>query len=329
MLSGLGVSLPQTILTSSEIDRRLGQREGVVFRTSGVAARPILSGTESQEGMAAKAAVLALEEANLKPADLDLLLFAAAVGRQPIPATAPLVKRELGAEGLRFPAYDINATCLSALAALDLAAMHIGAGRARHVLVVASEVSSRALPWATDPSTASLFGDGAAAMVLSAADTGRPGPRFGGFLMETYAEGYEACQLPAGGTRLNFHDDHEAFARNAFFQMDGRKLYKLSSAAMPGFLDRLLAGVGWSRGDVDLVVPHQASPHALAHISRRCGFDRHKVFDCVAEMGNLVAASLPTALHLARERGRIEPGMKVLLIGTSAGVSLGGAVLQA
>lgn len=127
---------------------------------------------EGQEVMGARAARQALDEAGFDPRELDLLLFGAAVGRQPIPATAPLIKRELGCEGAAFPAYDIKATCLSALAALDIAAMHIETGRAKNVLVVASELASRALPWHDDPATAALFGDGAAAILLSAEDTG-------------------------------------------------------------------------------------------------------------------------------------------------------------
>lgn len=328
ILSGLGTCLASDSVASDELDRRLGKPHGWMLRNSGVAARPLAGDAETQEGMGARAASIALGEAGVAIADVDLLLFAAAVGRQPIPATAPLIKRELGAAAA-FPAFDVNATCLSALAALDVASLHLLAGRARHVLVVASEIASSALPWEHSPATAGLFGDGAAAMVLSAADTGLAGPRFGGFQMETYAEGYDACTIAAGGTRMNLRNDPAAFEAGATFRMDGRALYKLTAAKLPGFLERLLSGVGWSRADVDLVVPHQASPHALAHIRRRCGFRAERVFDCVAGLGNLVAASLPVALHRARSEGRIGAGARVLLIGSSAGVSLAGAALQA
>jgi 3-oxoacyl-[acyl-carrier-protein] synthase-3 len=325
----LGVSLPEQFVTSEEIDRRLGLPPGSIFAACGVASRPQAGPGETQEALGVAAARQALAEARLSTDDIDLLLFAAAVGRQPIPATAALIKRELGATEATFPAYDINATCLSALTALDIASMHIQTGRARHVLVVSAEIASSALPWADSPDVAGLFGDGAAAMVLSAAETGLPGPRLGAFRMETYAESYDACGLSAGGTRYPYHADPEAFARHALFRMDGRALYKMSSAVLPGFLSRLLDGAGWSAADVDLVVPHQASPHALAHIARRCGFSPDRVFNNVARTGNLVAASLPVALHMARAEGCIGPGARVLLIGTSAGVSLGGAVLQA
>jgi len=329
LLSGFGMALPDRSLTSAEIDSRLGKPGGWLERACGVASRPVAGPGETQEHLAAAAARAALSDAGVKLTDIDLLLFAASVGRQPIPATAPLVKRELGGAGLAFPAYDVNATCLSALVALDLAGLHIAAGRARHVLVVAAEIASRALPWHDAPETAGLFGDGAAAFVVSAAGDGEAGgARFGGFHMETFAEGYDACTLAAGGTGIDFHADPEAFSRSAYFRMDGKALYRITAAALPGFLDRLLAAAGLRREDIDLVVPHQASPHALTHIIRRGGFAPDRVFDRVRTVGNQVAASIPVALCMARAEGLIRPGMRILLIGTSAGISLAGAILE-
>lgn len=329
VLSGFGLAMPERLVASAEIDRRLGKPEGWLERACGVASRPVAGANETQESLGAAAARGALLDAGLKLEDIGLMLFGAAVGRQPIPATAPLIKRELGGGQLNFPAYDVNATCLSALVALDLAALNIAAGRARHVLVVTSELASRALPWADAPETAGLFGDGAAAFIVSAAGTEqRSGARFGGFHMETFADGYDACTLASGGTGIDFHADPDAFARSAYFRMDGKALYRITAAALPGFLDRLLGRSGLERKDIDLVVPHQASPHALAHIIRRGGFPEARVFDRVRTIGNQVAASIPTALCMARAEGLVRPGMRVLLIGTSAGVSLAGAVLE-
>lgn len=329
VLSGVGVYFPERIAASREFDAELGLAPGWIERNCGVRQRHVAGHAESQEMMGVTAARAALAEAQLNPAELGLLLFAAAVGRQPIPATAPLIKQHLGAAAHAFPAYDVNATCLSALAAMDVAALHIAAGRAKHVLIVASEIASRALPWKSDPRTAGLFGDGAAAIVMSAARAEDARPSLDAFLFETYADGYDHCQLPAGGTRYDFHHERETFTANSFFSMDGAALYRLTSEAAPGFIARLLERAGWRQQDVDLVVPHQASPHALAHIVKRCGFAKDRVIDHVAEIGNQVAASLPIALHKARAAGRIRPGMKVLLLGTSAGISLGGAALAA
>jgi len=320
---GMGVYLPRNVVSSRDMDTRLGKGAGWLERNCGVRLRHVVSADETQEAMGAAAAKAALANAGVAGAGIDLLLFAAAVGRQPIPATAALIKHELGLDAHAFPAYDINATCLSALAAMDVAALHIASGRSKTVLIVASEIASRALPWASDPRTAGLFGDGAAAMVVGAGARNR----LGAFHMETYASGYEHCQLKAGGTRYDFHKQPEEFAANSWFNMKGKALYQLTSEAAPGFIARVLAKAGWKQSDVDLVVPHQASPHALAHIVKRCGFGTERVIDYAAEIGNQVAASLPIALFKARQDGRLEAGMKVLLLGTSAGVSLGGAAM--
>jgi 3-oxoacyl-[acyl-carrier-protein] synthase-3 len=326
VIGGLGIYLPRKIVTSRELDAKLGLRPGWLEQNCGVRQRHVVSSDETQEYMGAEAARAALAEAELDARDLDLLLFGAAVGRQPIPATAPLIKQMLGASDRSFPAFDVNATCLSALVAVDTASMFIKTGRAKNVLVVTSEIASRALPWRTDPRTAGLFGDGAAALVVRASDG--PAPyALGAMHMETYADGYSYCELRAGGTRYDFQTEREAFEANAEFNMQGAALYRISSEAAPAFIARLLEKAGWRQGEVDLLVPHQASAHALAHIIKRCGFAAERVVDVVAELGNQVAASWPIVLHRARETGRLQPGMKVLMLGTSAGVSLGGAAM--
>jgi 3-oxoacyl-[acyl-carrier-protein] synthase-3 len=148
-------------------------------------------------------------------------------------------------------------------------------------------------------------------------------------LIETWAQGYDMCALAAGGTRYDYHEDPEAFDANAFFRMDGHALFKLTRSKLPRFIERLLQQSGWRQDEVDVVVPHQASPLALEHMIRKCGFAREKVVSTVKETGNLIAASIPATLDLARRQGLIRKGDKILLIGTSAGVSLGGASLQA
>lgn len=324
---GTGARAGGKRLTSAEIDTRIGKPAGWLEGSSGVICRPVLAEGESQESLALAAARLALANANLDASDIDLLLFASAVGRQPIPSTATLLKRELGLAHCPSPAFDVNATCLSAVAAMEVAALYIGAGRARHVLIVASEIATRALPWADDPATAALFGDGAAALVLGPAQSS--GLRLQEVSIETWAEGYDFCTLPAGGTRYDFHTNRAAFEANAFFRMDGHALFKLTRNRLPGFIDRLLSRTGWHKNEVDLVIPHQASPLALEHMVRKCGFARDRVVSTVAHTGNLVAASIPMTLDTAHREGRISAGSKILLIGTSAGVSIGGATLEA
>lgn len=318
---GTGIYLPGPPITSDALDHQHGREPGWLEHQCGVQSRHYATTGDTQESMGVAAAEAALSDAGIQASELDLLIFCGAVGRQPIPATAPLIKRELGLSDKAFPAFDVNATCLGTLLGLDHASMAIATGRASTVLVVVSEMPSQAIPWEEDPKTAGLFGDGAAALIVRAGHSGDM--KLGPLQMETYSEGYDYCQLGSGGTRYNLTSDPQAFRENAVFSMDGKGVFKLSSRTFPTFLDHVLNKVGWQIGDVDLVVPHQASPHALSLMIKRCGMRSDQIFDMAKTMGNQVAASLPISLHKARLAGRIRSGMKILLAGTSAGISLG------
>jgi len=324
---GTGAALPARILRSEEIDASLGRPAGWLEHRVGIQQRHVCD-SEDQIDLAVAAARQALHDAAIDPAAVGLVIFAAAVPYQSIPSTAPLIQRRLGIADGQCAAFDINSTCLSFVTALDVAA-GLAAGRTGVTLIVASEVASRALPWDDDPITAALFGDGAAAAVVSTAGGLAEPAGIVASRMETYPEFYDECSLAAGGTRFDFHREPEAFARHARFAMDGKALFRHTLQHFEPFLDRLLDEAGWSRDEVDLVVPHQASPLALAHLAQRCGFGESRVVSILRDHGNQVAASIPSALHAARRDGRLEAGMRVLMLGTSAGLSLGGLALVA
>lgn len=320
---GSGCAVPETRLLSTEIDIRLGQAPGWTEQHVGIASRYICQ-TEDQIDLAEMAGGQAMAAAGYAATDIDLLIFAAAVPYQSIPATAPLLQRRLGIPDGRCAAFDVNSTCLSFLTASDIAASFLAGGNYKCCLVVSSEIASRGLPWETDPLVASLFGDGAAAALFA------PGDGTAGVVaarMETYPSGYEDCSLGAGGTRYDFHRDPEAFARHTVFEMDGRALFRHTLSFFEQFLDRLLSAAGWRRDEVDLVIPHQASPAALSHLADRCGFGSQCIVNIMRDHGNQIAASIPTALDVARSSGRLTDGMKMLMLGTSAGLSFGGLAM--
>lgn len=319
-LDGTGAATPAGMVLSSQLDGRIGRPEGWLYRRTGVLSR-YYCGSEDQIDLAVDAGRQALEAADASPDEIDVILFAAAVPYQSIPATAPLIQHRLGIADGACAAFDINSTCLSFLTALDMLASLLASGRYRRGLIVASEVASRALPWNDDPLTAALFGDGAAAAVFSAGDGTA---HLAAAAMETYPSAFDACRIGSGGTRYDYHNQPEDYARHSMFEMRGETLYKLTVKHFPAFLDRVLSEAGWERGDVDIVVPHQASPGALAHLARRSGFAPAAVVNIVRDFGNQVAASLPTALHVARMEGRLGKGQRALLLGTSAGISFGG-----
>ncbi|WP_236621792.1 3-oxoacyl-[acyl-carrier-protein] synthase III C-terminal domain-containing protein [Luteimonas huabeiensis] len=323
---GTGCHHPAARIPSTTFDARWQRAAGATFAATGVRERGVAAADETASWMAAEAARAALGAAGLAATDLDAIVSACSVMEQPIPCQAALVQRALGLERSGIPAFDVNATCLSFLVALELAATSIACGRHRRVLVVASEVPSRGLR-PDDADTAALFGDGAAAAVLGA-DEGGGASALLSSRMATYAAGADLCRLRGGGTRLPpaaiGDDDRHATC----FEMDGPAIYRAAARHLPRFFASLLADAGADVADLACIVPHQASGGGLDHMARTLRLPPGRVMRILDGHGNQVAASIPHALHHAIAQGRLRRGELCLLLGTGAGLSLGGAVLR-
>lgn len=323
-IAGTGIGLPNTLVLSSQLDTWLGRPVGWLEAQCGVHSRPRISGDETQISLAVIAAKAALSDACLDASEVDLVISACGIGYQPLPGTAPLLQRALGIGDGKAAAFDVNATCLSFVVALDIAATYFAAGKYKTALIVSADIASRSLPWEAQPDVAGLFGDGAAAFIVRKSD-GHSGIVACAF--KTFPSGYDACQIGAGGTRFDFHNDLARFSAHAYFAMNGRELFRLTSKHFGHFVTELLDKAGWHIDKVDIVIPHQASPFALKHMIRQCGFNPEIVMDITRTHGNEIAASIPIAFHVAAQNGRIPVGARVLLLGTSAGVSFGGMAL--
>lgn len=321
-IAGTGIYLPRRQVRSSELDARLGWADGTLEQRYGLTARHVAGDEETSSFMAAEAARQALAAANIAADQLDLILGACGVMEQAIPSTATLVQHRLGLARSGIAAYDVNATCLSFIQAMDLAALKINAGQAKRVLIFSADIASVGLDWA-EPDVAAIFGDGAAAVVLTADGEGLQASRF-----ETYSEGRDACVLEGGGTRISAAIDQARAARASYFRMDGQAAFRTSFRYMPRFIKRLLAEAEIGMAEIDCIIPHQASGLALAHGFARLGLSPERVVQTFHRFGNQIATSIPTALHMAISEGRLQRGNLALLIGTSAGISIGGLVVR-
>jgi 3-oxoacyl-[acyl-carrier-protein] synthase-3 len=318
-IAGLGLYLPQRRVSSAELEAQYGLPRGWIGRTVGVEERRYAGG-ETSAGMAAAAARMALEDAGVRPGALDLVLGASTGPQQLIPCTAALVQRELGLPDGGSFCFDVNATCLSFLAALHLVALGVAAGTYRTVLIYSSEITSRTLN-PNEPESAVLFGDAAAAAVVTATSPADPsGVLYAEFA--TYSSGAALTECVGGGT-LHHPNDPTTTPEMNTFHMRGPAVFKLATRLMGPFLDRFLEKIAWPRGAVDAVVPHQASLLAVRQLTSRYGFRPDQVVLNLATRGNCVAASLPLALAEAVHAGRIRRGHRVLLVGTGAGLTLG------
>ncbi len=316
-----GKALPSQCVTASDLDLRLGLTAGTTWRQSGVRQRYLAASHESQSQLGADALADALRHADMAVGSIDLLISACGVPEQALPCTGALIAHHAGLmRGT--PAFDVNASCLGFLTGLQVAAGLLALGTYRRIALVSSDLASRGADW-SDAESSLILGDGAAAVILERGD-GMQG--IAAFKLATYPEGRAYCEIRAGGTRCN--PGQGITLQDHLFRMNGKAVFKLAAQVLPEFLAELMAHVPGGLASIDVVVPHQASHLGMAHIARKLGLQADKVVNIYATHGNQVAASLPTALHEARRAGRTPPGTRALLIGTAAGVAVGGLVLQ-
>lgn len=321
-IAGLGHYLPQRVVQNQEVEALCRLPTGWIETKTGVRERRWVEG-ESNAYMAGQAAQEALAKAGLALADIDLIINASGTQAQAIPDGAALLQKELGLGTSGIPCFSIHATCLSFVTALEVATTLLIAHRYRHILIVSAEIASCGLNF-EEPESASLLGDGAAAAIVTTAMEDELSA-FHAMRIETYGEGAPYAELRGGGSR--HHPNHqETSPEDNLFHMNGPQLLKLTRRYSRDFLERLQPGLSYGLNDIKLVIPHQASLLGLRML-RYFGWPETQVMVILDRVGNCVAASIPLALYEAVEQGRVQRGDKVLLIGTGAGLSMGGVVL--
>jgi 3-oxoacyl-[acyl-carrier-protein] synthase-3 len=323
-ICGTGVAVPKQVLTSDEVDRRLGLPVGTVFKRYGVRSRH-RTVHESAAVLAARACEAALAQADLSWRDIDCLVAASATMDQALPYNAALILATLGAQANRIAAFDVGASCLSFLVALDTLSYLVDNGRYRNVMIVSADIATFSLDWSTLGESA-IFGDGAAAAVIRKSAEGEPSTIVAS-RMETYPEGADYCYIKAGGSRYHPRRLSGSIDPLSLFHMDGPRLFRTVSRELPRFVSQLMSDAGLTLEQLRLVVPHQASRLALDHLAKRMHIEADRVVDIFADSGNQVAASLPSALHHGIASGRLERGDPIMLIGTGAGLTIGGMVM--
>lgn len=323
-ICGTGVAVPEQVLTSDEIDRCFGLPPGTVFKRYGVRSRH-RTVHESAALLAARACEAALAHANMHWSDIDCLVAASATMDQALPYNAALILATLGARTNRIAAFDVGASCLSFLVALDTLSYLIESGRYQNVMIVSADIATFSLDWSTLGESA-IFGDGAAAAVIRKRVESEPSAILASRI-ETYAEGADYCYIKAGGSRFHPRRLSESIDPLSLFHMDGPRLFRTVSRELPRFVAQLMDDAGLTLEKLRLVVPHQASRLALDHLAKRLHLEAARVVDILADAGNQVAASLPSALHHAIAGRRLERGDPIMLIGTGAGLTIGGMVM--
>jgi len=310
---GSGVFLPRRVVTDLDIDKRLNKPAGWTRKHAGVIERRFV-----EDETAAFMGAAALQHA-LRGELPDLLISASATPQQLIPCTAALIAAEMEWNGI--PCFDVNATCMGFLVALDITASFFASHRYNRIAIVCSEIASKGLNW-NEPEAASILGDGAAAFFIERGTDEVFKSHF-----ETWPEGAGLTCIKGGGSAMPAHRYTAETAEDFLFHMDGPGIFRLATKKMEGVVARLIGSDDRRWEQVDAVIPHQASPLALRHMASRLHIPAHKLTVMAENCGNIIAASIPAALHQAMETKMVVTGSRVLLLGTSAGFSAGGVLL--
>ncbi len=303
---GCGTALPPRAVSSAAIADRLGVEEEWIVARTGIRSRRYLSPGERLSDLAASAGQVALTRAAVEATALDMVLVATVGADDITPNAGPLVAARLGA--VRAGALDVGAACTGFLTALALGAACIESGRAERVLVIGAEAMSR-FTNPEDKRTAALFGDGAGAVVLGAGHGGGLGP----VLLKQ--DGANAGLIVAPRT-------------TGLIEMDGLTTFRHAVNRLVEVSAEAAEAAGISLAEIDLFVYHQANARITRAVGARLDLDPSRVVECIAEQGNTSAATIPMALAEAEAKGRLRPGMRVLLAAFGAGLTWGGAVLE-
>jgi len=320
---GTGIYLPEKILTNSELEKTLETSDEWIRTRTGISERRIARKDESASTMGIEAGRMALHHAGVAPHDLDMIIVCTSTPDVIYPSTACFVQKELGAKGAA--AYDISAVCSGFVFGLSIAEQYLKSGRYEHILVIGSEVNSRIMDW-TDRKTCVLFGDGAGAAVLRRTEREEPS---GILSSHIYSDGTQTDLLivPGGIGRTSF--TYEGIDDKLYcLKMSGQSTFKVAVRRMSEVSREALEHNNISKDDVGLVVPHQANQRIIESVAGKLDVPIEKFFINIDRYGNTGAASIPIAMHEAREQGLTQPGTIMLMTVLGAGLTWGAALVR-
>jgi 3-oxoacyl-[acyl-carrier-protein] synthase-3 len=320
-VAGWGIAVPDGRLTNAELEARVDTTDAWIVERTGIRERRVARPDETTASLAIEAGAAAIKHAGISPLDIDLLIVATATPEQPIPHTGAFVGDGLG---LHCGSFDLGAGCAGFVYELVTGAALLTSGGLDHVLIIGAEVLSRIID-PTDRTTAVLFGDGAAALVLEAG----PDDGTGLLAFDLGCDGSLAglLEIPAGGSRLPASVD-TLTQRLQYLKMQGPEVFRRAVRTVVDSANAALGRAGVASSDVDWFIPHQANARIIDAAAHRLGIPTERTIVNIERYGNTSAASIPIALAEAAEAGDLQPGDVILLSGFGAGMTWGSAVLR-
>lgn len=320
-ITGWGMAVPEKILTNDDIAQFVETSDEWIKEMTGIRERRIANPEETTGMLATQAALKAMEVANVRPTDIDMIIVATSSPEHLFPATACLVQDKIGATNCG--AFDILAACSGFIYGLDIASQAIKSGSIKTALVIGAETLSRLVNW-RDRTTCILFGDGAGAFVLQASE--EPGGVLSSMLRSD-GSGGDLLSIPAGGSHIPA-SPHSVGNGLHFIQMNGREVFRFATRVMAKATEQVVEAAGLTVEDIHLIVPHQANYRIIEAAAKGLKLPIEKFVINLDRYGNTSTASIPIAVCEAIEKGRIQREDRIVIVGFGAGLTWGAAAIQ-
>jgi 3-oxoacyl-[acyl-carrier-protein] synthase-3 len=317
-IKGTGSYAPENIV-KNDFFKKVGSSDEWIYKNLGIRERRISTG-ETTSDLATKAGFEAIENAGLKPDDINLIIVATATPDRLAPSCACFVQEKLKA--INAVAFDISAVCSGALFSISTAVQYIKSGMFKHVLVIGADTFSTITDWSRRDSV--FFGDGAGAMVISGTEEDKG---FVDFLLHSDGRGKDHFTVMAGGSEEP--TSNESVKNNKhFFQMNGQEVFKTAIDVVPKSIKKLLDKNNYKIGDIKCLLPHQPSIGILRKIAERIGMPFEKVKTNMDRYANTSGGTIPIILDETRKNEGFKTGDMVLFAAVGAGWTWGSALYK-
>lgn len=323
---GTGSFLPDKIVTNEDLSKRIETSHQWIVERTGIHQRRVsdLSKDESPSGMAKRAALNALEAANLTPNDIDMILFSTTLPDQAMPNTASVLQEKLGITN-HCAALDVNAACSGWVYLVPMADALIKTGLYKHILVVGSEMLSSFNNW-DDRNTCILFGDGCGVAILGRSSENEDCEIYSSVLTSDSTKKDHLTLMAGGACKRITHDILEK--NEQWMTMNGQEVFKAAVKTMASHAEKVTRDAGLKMEDIDWFIPHQANLRIIEAVGNRFNIPAEKVIVNVDKYANTSSASVPVALDEAIRDGRIKRGDTLLLAAFGAGLTAGAVCLK-
>ena len=321
-ISALGTYVPPRLLTNADLEKMVDTNNQWITERTGIRERHIVDKGVATSDLAVEAAKKALAQRGIEASDIEAILVGTVTPDMFFPSTACLVQHKLGAKGAW--GFDLSAACSAFLYALQVGTQFVATGAHKRVMVIGADVMSSIIDY-TDRATCIIFGDGAGAVILEAADSDSLG--LIDFIHEVDGSGGCYLYMPGGGS-LHPSTHETVDEKMHYVHQDGQAVFKFAVRKQTELCEKILERNGIKASDIDVFIAHQANKRIINATAERLGLRPENVVINIDRYGNTTAGTIPLAMDTARQEGKLKKGDLVLLASVGAGFTVGATLLR-